>query len=249
MDLRGVGVGPILHTGGQFAGQTIRMEIVEIQQAERGRKYAAVDRRPIDPPPVLLLSIFRVENAGTPFQKEVELDNYEDVLTDGLFGTIDILSINSAQQTATTNTATSDYSIEMSRMSPSIVTQLPNNATKSIVGEKTVPAVNIQYGGKEVIMFVFGDIAVRDEGSFYPFYRVVDITNSRDGIAPVTACCWGGHFQMYSTKGFPGLGGSTELTKVLSDAGAKVHIRREFHHRRSSTMDNPASNIQALSPN
>lgn len=88
-----------IHTGrvtfyktGPFAGKIIRSELVEIQQADLGRKfvdsfvpdiwsihqnelrYGRVDRRPIDPPPVVQLRIFKV--SGTYPQFETEVENY-----------------------------------------------------------------------------------------------------------------------------------------------------------------------------
>lgn len=96
-------IGRAVHfSTGQFAGQTIRMELKEIQKADLGRKsvwtpllgfvlpirvrplmvpirYARVDRRPLDPPPVVLLRIFQVHNLGSNRETEKEL-NYESVI-------------------------------------------------------------------------------------------------------------------------------------------------------------------------
>ena len=36
-------------------------------------RYARVDRRPLDPPPVVLLKMYEVENVGTPGQVETEI--------------------------------------------------------------------------------------------------------------------------------------------------------------------------------
>ena len=75
----GVGV-PILFASGQFAGRKIRFELQELQKAESGRKkvqllfflcsvsdillrrYAKVDRRPLDPPPAVLLRMFELRS-------------------------------------------------------------------------------------------------------------------------------------------------------------------------------------------
>jgi hypothetical protein len=54
------------------------------------------------------------------------------------------------------------------------------------------------------------------EGRFILRYRVFDIY-SRTQVTqhlPVLAECFGGPFQVFSTKEFPGLSASTELTKV-----------------------------------
>jgi hypothetical protein len=89
---------PIHFTGGQFSGRTVRIELQEIQQATLGRKYvshnvlcpsgcnifnivlknryATIDRRPIDPPPVVLMKLFDIYNAGTDDEIEEEFEHY-----------------------------------------------------------------------------------------------------------------------------------------------------------------------------
>ncbi|KAG6853432.1 hypothetical protein C0991_004432 [Blastosporella zonata] len=61
-----------------FVGQLgdTRLSLQELQKANVGRKCAIVDRRPIDPPPVVLLRLFRVYNAGTSAQIEEEVSDY-----------------------------------------------------------------------------------------------------------------------------------------------------------------------------
>lgn len=64
--------------------------------------------------------------------------------------------------------------------------------------------------------FVLQDIAVRNEGLFILRYRVFNIFGKVQGKTeiPVLAECYGGPFRIYSTKEFPGLRPSTDLTKV-----------------------------------
>ncbi len=85
--------GPTLLTSGQFADCTVRMELDEIQKADLGRKcavmseckksayrigfffrHARIDRRPLDPPPVIHLKIFRVQPASSGKEIETEVD-------------------------------------------------------------------------------------------------------------------------------------------------------------------------------
>lgn len=74
------------------------MELEEIQQAQLGRKfvlqsshpevglmliyfllgrdrYARVDRRPLDPPPVVLLRMFELARSGTDAEEEIEIES------------------------------------------------------------------------------------------------------------------------------------------------------------------------------
>jgi hypothetical protein len=60
------------------------------------------------------------------------------------------------------------------------------------------------------------DLAVKIEGTFILRYRMFDIFSKVSGIDDllIQAECYGGPFRVYSTKEFPGLQASTELTKV-----------------------------------
>ncbi|KAI0634009.1 velvet factor [Trametes polyzona] len=60
-------------SSGPLAGLTVRVELDEIQQADRGRKFARKDRRPLDPPPVVLCRAYNIIEHGTPHFREVDL--------------------------------------------------------------------------------------------------------------------------------------------------------------------------------
>jgi len=64
----------------------------ELQAAAFGRKYAKVDRRPLDPPPVAWLRLFEVFNAGTEAETETEVD-YDNIHILGLMCTVDLIPV------------------------------------------------------------------------------------------------------------------------------------------------------------
>ena len=72
------------------------------------------------------------------------------------------------------------------------------------------------------LLFIYGkvlllqDLAVKIEGTFILRYRVFDIFAKKynDNQLAIQTECYGGAFRVYSTKDFPGLQASTELTKV-----------------------------------
>ncbi|TFK44832.1 velvet factor-domain-containing protein [Crucibulum laeve] len=85
---------PMYFVSGQFAGHTIRGELQELQKAESGRKYARVDRRPLDPPPAVLLRLFYVRQVGTTVQeREV---SYEEIINVGIMCTVDLFPVPDA---------------------------------------------------------------------------------------------------------------------------------------------------------
>lgn len=70
------------------------------------------------------------------------------------------------------------------------------------------------------------DLAVKMEGNFILRYRCFDLFSKVSGTdpeTPVWAECYGGQFRVYSTKEFPGLRASTDLTKVRSSILALIH--------------------------
>ncbi|KAF5384107.1 hypothetical protein D9615_003208 [Tricholomella constricta] len=284
---------PILFVSGQFAGQTIRAELREVQQADLGRKYARVDRRPLDPPPVIHLRLFEVYNTGMEQQSEKEVSNYEDVQVLGLLCTVDLFPIpppananhkhplqtqrvQSAPPTQAvfpSSPGPSRFPIDHTQQSytfvpshtyplnqsfetalspsptnatppfiPGYVPQSPTSRavhhvdgfpimesskmTSSLVGATFVQPAIVEFQGNKSIMFVFADLAVKVEGSFILRYRVFDIFSkpySHSSDLAIQAECYGGAFRVYSTKEFPGLQASTELTKRSSCPDDSIH--------------------------
>jgi len=267
---------PIYFVAGQFAGQTVRAELRELQSAELGRKYARVDRRPIDPPPAVQLRLFRVHSAGTPTRWEEEIANYEDILNLGLMCTLDMFPIpgpeedddflsssSSPRSSMTTNTgftyfqthpAPSDHHVK--RSAPDLqlphkpllhyvssAHQIPQNdllmqygnhfitesskQTFAVVGEKFAEPTLIDHEGNKVLVFVFPDLAVQQEGYFVFRFRMFDLFSGVPDSQhrPIQAELWSAKFRIYSTRYFPGLPPSTEFSKRLSLFGARVTSR------------------------
>lgn len=322
-------IGPIgapLHfTTGQFIGKHIRAELIELQKADLGRKYARKDRRPLDPPPVVQLKFF-YSFPGTD-RPDAEVDNYEEIHNMGLICHVDLFSVpgdsddsvdskhrqdqaQSSPSRASTSTMspapyspnTQQYpytypapqppapfspgvspqgaplgnlpSVHGNNMSPQQQAQAqdhpyplqpPSNPTRpeeivhyfkgthvitegskqteSLAGTTFVQAANLDYKGNKVLMFVFADLAVKAEGNFILRYRCFDLFSrvaNCEGQTPVWAECYGGPFRVYSTKEFPGLRASTDLTKHLSYFGVRLNLR-ETERKRRKKVDDPLS--------
>lgn len=84
------------------------------------------------------------------------------------------------------------------------------------------------------------------EGNFILRYRCFDLFSKVSGTdpeTPVWAECYGGQFRVYSTKEFPGLRASTDLTKVRSSILALVHhfspflVRHSLQHADLTSFD------------
>ncbi|KAI0340257.1 hypothetical protein BDW22DRAFT_1360183 [Trametopsis cervina] len=112
-----------------------------------------------------------------------------------------------------------------------------SKCTDSLSGACFAQSQSLEYHGRKVLMFVFADIAVRIEGTFILRYRVFNIFARAEGMMdiPILAECYGGPFRIYSTKEFPGLRPSTDLTKHLSLFGVRLNLRETERKRRRGT--------------
>ncbi|KAF8186373.1 velvet factor [Pholiota molesta] len=250
------------------------MELHEIQKADLGRKYAKVDRRPLDPPPVILLKIYEVHDAGTDRESETEM-TYDDTQLLGLLCTVDLFPVPSpdilpsqpSRRTAKKTPASAPSNRTTFHTSPSPTSSSsgygqdiihyryqPSTTEPSgphVHGQGTTDIIHHLDGfpitesskqtqalvgatfGKKAIVFVFADLAVKIEGTFILRYRVFDIfARHYTQELTITAEVYGGTFRVYSTKEFPGLAASTELTKLLARWGVRLNIRETERRRR-----------------
>ncbi|KAF8806458.1 hypothetical protein BYT27DRAFT_7224235 [Phlegmacium glaucopus] len=272
---------PMSFVSGQFAGRTIRFELQELQKAQSGRKYAKVDRRPLDPPPAVLLRLIESGEGERPCERELSYENVQNV---GLICTVDLFPVPEyrtshappspryspyAHQDAGSGDTQTRYPLtyfpvhpymsldadgtqasvtpfQIPRRQPmlghlynseipqDVVFQIDNHLitessklTPALVGEKCVESALVDHKGRKGLVFVFGDLAVRREGVFILRYRAFDIFSGVSGSPhpPVLAELYGGAFKVYSTREFPGLEPSTELTRNLSKYGVRVTLR------------------------
>ncbi|KAI0059938.1 hypothetical protein BV25DRAFT_1772821, partial [Artomyces pyxidatus] len=299
---------PINFATGQFAGKKVRAELIELQKADLGRKYARKDRRPLDPPPVVQLRLYVVNEGANG--RDAEVENYDEINNMGLICHVDLFPVPSSEPSeasssadpkrrqehtaspshASTSTMSptpyspgsqpypytypappppypnaggshpGSSSVGLSMIPPMHMPDVPGQSnlphanldevvhvhhgypisegskcTESLAGTTFVQAANLDYKGNKVLMFVFSDLAVKMEGNFILRYRCFDLFSKVSGgdiETPVWAECYGGAFRVYSTKEFPGLRASTDLTKHLSYFGVRLNLRESERKRR-----------------
>ncbi|KAI0745037.1 velvet factor-domain-containing protein [Earliella scabrosa] len=113
-----------------------------------------------------------------------------------------------------------------------------SNSTDILAGARTISPVTIEHNQRPTLLFVFNDLAVQEEGTYALAYRIFDIfSKTKDKGSgteriPIIASCFGGVFRVWSTKSFPGLSPSTELTKRLALYGALVNVRSDESDRK-----------------
>ncbi|KAJ7185206.1 velvet factor-domain-containing protein [Mycena filopes] len=222
----------------RLAGQTLRAELQEIQRPEFGRRFGAVDKRPLDAPPVVLLRLFQVVDVGTDEDREVEIQTYDDISLAGLICMAELFEVAgnrlSYPPTVKYSTTAQDTSYPAGPPpypeSPALKTHDPIserlNRTNWLFGAKFIEphAVGFGVNNQKHVLFTFSDLAVRLEGNFVLRYRLFDIFSAS---SKALAECYGQPFKMYSSKDAPPLKKSSMLTKRLSNYGVPVKVRKQ----------------------
>ncbi|KAJ3897980.1 velvet factor-domain-containing protein [Lentinula edodes] len=208
---------------GRWEGKGVRAELHELQHAVSGRKYAEVDRRSIDPPPVVLLRLFERTPPGQYGSLEYEIPNYENIGTMGLLCAVDLIPDNESHSGDSERV----HPLSFPGNAPVAESEIARLTTNVLIGSKVVQPHLIERNGQKSLMFVFSDLAVRNLGYFRLRYRFFDLVSTAvpGKDTTIQAECIGGRFKVFSTKDFPGLQVSTELTKILSAQGVPLNVR------------------------
>ncbi|KAH9987191.1 velvet factor-domain-containing protein [Russula vinacea] len=251
--LRPIGA-PLHFTTGQFTGKHVRAELIELQKADLGRKYARKDRRPLDPPPVVQLKFFtrspdrqtrrRVNNMGLICHVDLfPVPGDSDVSADPKRrqdqGQTTPSRVSSQGAPLGNNHASTGSRHPYPNQPPSNPTR-PEEIVHYFKGSHVITEGSKQ---TEALAGTTFDLAVKAEGNFILRYRCFDLFSrvaNSEGQTPVWAECYGGPFRVYSTKEFPGLRASTDLTKHLSYFGVRLNLR-ETERKRRKKIDDPST--------
>ena len=87
--------------------------------------------------------------------------------------------------------------------------------------------------GEKGMFFLFTDISVRISGSYRLKISLYDLKNTFTNSSPI-ATITTNTFVVYSPKTFPGMSDSSQLSKLISKQGIRIHIRSDC---RKDNMD------------
>ncbi|KAF7979233.1 hypothetical protein HWV62_43198 [Athelia sp. TMB] len=220
---------PIHFSTGQFAGRTVRAELIEVQQAQLGRKEVEnigfvchVDLFPATPP-------LSTQGDGSVSSGQDQYLTYTPE---------DFAGQNPRKIVLEDRRQPREVSLESSQSTPPSFSET-SKCTDSLMGETFVQPICMDIEGKKALIAVFGDLAVRITGVFVLRYRIFDVfskSDPGDSKVPINAECFGGPFRIYASKDFPGLLESTELTKALARWGVRVNVRATERKRRRRSL-------------
>ncbi|GAA5931897.1 hypothetical protein JCM1841_006789 [Sporobolomyces salmonicolor] len=174
---------------------------LDVRQQPRQARMAGsgekADRRPIDPPPIIRLRLRKPAARKKPSSALTDADLVAPTLTHTLFMFASLVPADSEDE----------------------MYDLTGSKSKHVAGS----VVSSLFHLKDQSCFVFPDLSVRTEGRWrfkMSMYKIVeDGVHFCDSILTDV-------FQVYSSKRFPGMGKSTELSKSFAQQGLKLRIRR-----------------------
>ncbi|KAI0156383.1 hypothetical protein GGR57DRAFT_463279 [Xylariaceae sp. FL1272] len=210
-----------------------RMEV--LQQPERARACGSEpkssnDRRPVDPPPVVVLKIYEGPS----------LDQSRDVTFDY---NVDFFCYASLEQARV---------IAPGRVQAPQANQVPVLSGFPVSGccylDRPDPAG----------YFIFPDLSVRHEGRYRLVFSLYELVKDEKDLDPISDASQSGdecqlnearhrmdlnsaEFTVYSAKKFPGLTESTSLSRTVAEQGCRVRIRRDIRMRRREPNPKPSA--------
>ncbi|KAI0181380.1 velvet factor-domain-containing protein [Hypoxylon sp. FL1284] len=217
-------------------GRHLWYQLEVLQQPERARACgsgpkSSADRRPVDPPPVVILRVFEGEH----------FEGARDITFDYNVDFFCYASLEHARPMAHGRVQTP------AATSPPVLTGFPVSGCCYL--DRPDPAG----------YFLFPDLSVRHEGRYrlvFSLYELIKEEQDQDRDAPpqedgMSDLCAGNanhrmdlrstDFIVYSAKKFPGLTESTSLSRTVAEQGCRVRIRRDVRMRRRDTKASAAS--------
>ncbi|KAF1827355.1 uncharacterized protein K489DRAFT_13610 [Dissoconium aciculare CBS 342.82] len=205
-------------------GRTLRYELNVLQQPERARACgqgvkSQTDRRPVDPPPIIELTI--KEGEGDRFDKDVTQSMHANYVM--------FASLEQARPMARARG-------HPEKSAPTVLTGSP--VAGMVYLDRPKPA----------FYFIFSDLSVRHEGKYrFGFSLFEEVKEPGDADKSDATATPGSPdpgalsyrfdvrtqpFVVYSAKKFPGLNTSTPLSRLVAEQGCRVRIRRDVRMRR-----------------
>ncbi|GAA6000214.1 uncharacterized protein JCM10292_004037 [Rhodotorula paludigena] len=174
---------------------------LDVRQQPRQARMAGsgekADRRPIDPPPIIRLRTRKAHARKKPEHLLTDNDLVTPTLTHTLFMFASLVPENSEEELFEAH-----------------------GSKNALVAGSVVSSL---FHLKDSSCFVFPDMSIRVEGRWRFKMSLYEV--HEDGVE-FCAAILTDVFQVYSSKRFPGMGKSTELSKSFAQQGLKLRIRR-----------------------
>lgn len=179
-----------------------RITVRQQPSAARSCGFGERDRRVIDPPPIVQLTI--VDNTLTPEERAQELRRRFSVVHCSIWDERGVKDMSSMPE---------DFR-QQRRLMGTLVAS---------------PFVGLDENNEEGCFFCFPDLSCRTPGTFRLKFALVILDPMRmisGEKSPILATAMSEPFQVYNAKDFPGMSASTSLTKKLKEQGCLISIKK-----------------------
>ncbi|KAF8940867.1 hypothetical protein BGZ58_004335 [Dissophora ornata] len=198
--------------------------------------FGEKDRRPIDPPPIVRLTVREADG------KEVNL-KYVNVSRCMVMADI-FLSDGVTPCALVTNPATTSQipsgSVQIigeSTMSVLNLASLPLTASRNLTGATGASGDLLKdLNGRLGIFFAFPDLSVRTEGIYTLKFSFTMLPEPPVMTSTILATSLSAPFEIYPAKRFPGMNRSTALSKKLFEQGVRIPLRKETRVGRAKQL-------------
>lgn len=180
--------------------------------AARACGFGERDRRVVDPPPIVDVTLMNREN---------EVDAEE---TPGVYTTLHCTIVHA-------DTLSDASQIEQSRTDMAMTQRLMGTCVAS-------PFAGKDDLGRKGTFFVFPDLSCRSPGRYRFLFRLIVVDPLRlaaGGTTKIQTQIYSEPFEVYSAKEFPGMRASSDLLKSLRKQGLNVAVKKGREATKKST--------------
>jgi len=203
--------------------------------------FGEKDRRPIDPPPIVQLHVFKDD--GTP-------DTLSPTEIAMFVVHADLWSVDQSEPRNLvinpSSIPTPTPSTGPGGSSSSVISLSDPSCTRNLMGSLISNAYNLTNPrGEHGVYFIFQDLSVRTEGRFSLKFSFANLGGRDPSMlhSRTEGEVFTSPFMVYSAKKFPGMTESTELSKCFAKQGIKIPIRKDSRFRRGDhSFRNPNGN-------
>ncbi|KAH8916928.1 hypothetical protein BT69DRAFT_1323993, partial [Atractiella rhizophila] len=222
---------------------SFELEILQQPLQARQTGFGEKDRRPVDPPPVVIVRMKDEKGNVLP-------DNT--VESDTLFCHAELFSPPASPSGSTEGSSSSTGSEPQQQnhifpptSAAARTSDAPQRPIKNFLGSLTVPGKRLKDAyGEYGFMFVFSDLAVRAEGVFSIRFTLVDLSTAEEnGVHPPLSRVHSQAFRVFSHLTFPGMKSSTQ---ALAKQGVKLIIRRNSGGRQGKSAKQKSTTVDGL---
>ncbi|OLY84808.1 hypothetical protein AYI68_g1015 [Smittium mucronatum] len=222
--------------------KTFDLEIIQHPLRARMCGFGGKDRRPIDPPPAVKLLVY--DENSEPIEQVNQL--LDETASSKMIVSVSLFSEDGAKQCDVVINPSSVPTPQNSNYNnlTAVMSLNEPQKMKNLIGTTVSPGYCLQDEKKKFgTFFIFNDLSVRTEGRFCLKFSFMNLEDQLEHESyKILAQKTSKPFDVYSAKNFPGMTGSTELSKSFFNQGVRLTIRKHPRTKLSNLQSEEMEN-------